>query len=196
MHTFDVIGMPNNSKYLNFWKPLMDRSGAFVLLIVVSPLSLCISVLLLLTGQKILFEHVRPGIDGRLFTLLKFTTMKAGRISPLGRWLRKTSLDELPQLWNVVKGEMSFVGPRPLLKEYLDIYSEEQRRRHDLKPGITGWAQVNGRNTLSLDEKVKLDLYYNRNVSWAFDMKILWMSLRQMIKWHEADYHQLEQKDH
>ncbi|MEQ9305818.1 MAG: sugar transferase [Marinoscillum sp.] len=184
--------MAKISKYLNFWKPLIDRSIAILLLIALLPVFLCIILVLLISGNRVFFMHVRPGLDGVPFKLIKFTTMKAGVVFSIGKILRKTSLDELPQLWNVIRGEMSIVGPRPLLMEYMQIYSEQQLRRHEVKPGVTGWAQVNGRNILSLRDKVAYDLYYVDHVSFWLDMKILLRSFGQVIKWSEADHHALK----
>ena len=139
------------------------------------------------------FVQNRPGLNQKIFSIFKFKTMRDTRdtdgkllpdferITPLGKTIRKLSLDELPQLWNVVLGEMSFVGPRPLLPEYLPLYSEEQNKRHQVKPGITGWAQVNGRNALSWQEKFKLDVYYRENQSFALDLKILIKTVGKVI---------------
>jgi len=145
-------------------------------------------------GTPIIFKHQRPGLHGKQFTFYKFRTMtntKNGegdllpdknRLTPLGSFLRKTSLDELPSLWNVLKGDMSLVGPRPLLMEYLPLYSKEQMRRHEVKPGITGWAQINGRNTISWDEKFKLDVWYVDNQSIWLDTKILFITAWKVLK--------------
>lgn len=139
------------------------------------------------------FVQNRPGLNQKIFSIFKFKTMRDTRdadgkllpdferITPLGKTIRKLSLDELPQLWNVVLGEMSFVGPRPLLPEYLPLYSEEQNKRHQVKPGITGWAQVNGRNALSWQEKFKLDVYYRENQSFFLDLKILIKTVGKVI---------------
>lgn len=139
------------------------------------------------------FVQNRPGLNQKIFSIFKFKTMRDTRdadgkllpdferITPLGKTIRKLSLDELPQLWNVVLGEMSFVGPRPLLPEYLSLYSEEQNKRHQVKPGITGWAQVNGRNALSWQEKFKLDVYYRENQSFFLDLKILIKTVGKVI---------------
>ena len=151
-------------------------------------------VIRMLDGGPVLFRQTRPGYRGRPFDLLKFRSMSAqrdasgellpdrDRITPTGAFLRKTSLDELPELINVLKGEMSLVGPRPLLMEYLDRYTPEQRRRHDVRPGITGWAQVHGRNALSWDEKFALDLWYVDNHSLVVDLEILAMTVGQVLK--------------
>ncbi|AMV71884.1 undecaprenyl-phosphate glycosylphosphotransferase [Desulfuromonas sp. DDH964] len=145
-------------------------------------------------GSPVLFRQTRPGLRGRPFEMYKFRTMTndrdfAGnllpddqRLTPFGKFLRSTSLDELPELINVLKGEMSLVGPRPLLMEYLDRYSPEQARRHEVRPGITGWAQVNGRNAISWEEKFKLDVWYVDNRSLWLDIKILWMTFAKVFK--------------
>lgn len=144
-------------------------------------------------GSPVLFRQTRPGQNGKVFQMIKFRTMSnargadgellpdAIRLTPFGRFLRSTSLDELPELWNVLKGDMSLVGPRPLLMEYLPLYSPEQARRHDVRPGITGWAQVNGRNALSWDEKFKLDVWYVENRTLWLDIKILWLTVRKVL---------------
>ena len=141
-------------------------------------------------GGPVLFRQTRPGLGGKPFTLLKFRTMvhsdgesdaDAQRLTLLGRGLRSISLDELPQLWNVLAGEMSLIGPRPLLMEYLPLYSPEQARRMEVRPGITGWAQVNGRNAISWEEKFRLDVWYVDNRSFLLDMKILWMTVWQVL---------------
>jgi lipopolysaccharide/colanic/teichoic acid biosynthesis glycosyltransferase len=144
-------------------------------------------------GSPILFRQTRPGQNARLFEMVKFRTMRdaydrsgnplsdAERLTAMGRFLRSTSLDELPELWNVLKGDMSLVGPRPLLIEYLPLYSPAQRRRHDVRPGVTGWAQVNGRNAIGWDEKFALDIWYVDNHDFWLDMKILWMTVLKVI---------------
>jgi lipopolysaccharide/colanic/teichoic acid biosynthesis glycosyltransferase len=158
-----------------------------VMLLVAAAIAICI-------GRPIFFRQVRPGLHGAPFAILKFRTMtdecdEQGRPLPderrltrLGRMLRITSVDELPTLWNVLRGDMSFVGPRPLLMEYLPLYSEEQRRRHEIRPGVTGWAQVNGRNAISWDEKFAFDLWYVDHASFALDLKILWLTARKVLK--------------
>jgi lipopolysaccharide/colanic/teichoic acid biosynthesis glycosyltransferase len=142
----------------------------------------------------VLFTQVRPGLQGKPFRMVKFRTMMdvcdiggellpdEQRLTPFGCFLRSTSLDELPELWNVVRGEMSIVGPRPLLIEYMPLYSPEQSRRHEVRPGITGWAQVNGRNSISWDEKFALDVWYVDNRSLWLDMKIIWLTIRKVVK--------------
>ncbi len=145
-------------------------------------------------GSPVLFRQTRPGQDGQPFNMMKFRSMRvskgpdgqqlpdAERITPLGGKLRSSSLDELPGLWNVLKGDMSLVGPRPLLVEYLPLYSPTQARRHELRPGITGWAQVNGRNALSWEKKFEFDVWYVDNRTIWLDLKIIWMTIRKVIK--------------
>ncbi|WP_241249691.1 sugar transferase [Rhodococcus sp. X156] len=144
-------------------------------------------------GRPVLFTQTRPGLHGRPFTMVKFRTMlpvdpargwtdDASRMTPLGRLLRATSVDELPTLWNIVRGDMSLVGPRPLLMQYLDRYSPEQARRHDVRPGLTGLAQVSGRNALSWEEKFRLDVKYIATQSLALDLKILWRTVRSVLR--------------
>lgn len=144
-------------------------------------------------GSPVFFRQTRPGANGRPFGMVKFRTMKdavdangnplpdAERMTPFGQFLRSTSLDELPELWNVLKGEMSLVGPRPLLMEYLPLYSEEQCRRHEVRPGVTGWAQVNGRNAISWEDKFKLDVWYVDNRSFWLDLKILFLTVKKVL---------------
>jgi lipopolysaccharide/colanic/teichoic acid biosynthesis glycosyltransferase len=144
-------------------------------------------------GSPVLFRQVRPGLQGRPFTMVKFRTMTdergpdgallpdAQRLTPFGRFLRASSLDELPELWNVLKGEMSLVGPRPLLMEYLPLYTPEQARRHEVRPGITGWAQVNGRNAISWADKFALDVWYVDHRSLWLDVQILWRTVRKVL---------------
>jgi len=144
-------------------------------------------------GSPVLFRQVRPGKDGELFEMVKFRTMRdvvdengkslpdSERITSFGRVLRSTSLDELPELWNVLKGDMSLVGPRPLLIEYLPLYSKKQYRRHEMRPGITGWAQVNGRNAISWEEKFKFDVWYVDNQSFWLDVKILLLTVKKIF---------------
>jgi len=172
----------------------VDVLGAGLGLVVLSPLLLVIAVLVRLRmGSPVLFRQTRPGLHDRPFELVKFRTMtdtrtSAGapapdeeRLTSLGRWLRRTSLDELPELLNVVRGDMSLVGPRPLLVEYLPLYSPEQARRHDVRPGITGWTQVNGRNALSWDDKFALDVWYVDHRSFRLDAAILARTVKQVL---------------
>lgn len=144
-------------------------------------------------GSPVLFRQVRPGLNGKPFTMVKFRTMRdavdkngtplpdSERMTPFGNFLRSTSLDELPELWNVLKGDMSLTGPRPLLMEYLPLYSKEQARRHEVRPGVTGWAQINGRNAISWEEKFKLDVWYVDNQSLWLDVKILFLTVKKVF---------------
>ena len=144
-------------------------------------------------GSPVLFRQVRPGLHGRPIGMIKFRTMKdaldasgnpladAERLTPFGQFLRSSSLDELPELWNVLRGDMSLVGPRPLLMEYLPLYSAEQARRHEVRPGVTGWAQVNGRNTLRWEDKFKLDVWYVDNRSFWLDIKVLFLTVKKVL---------------
>ena len=181
--------------YRRYGKRLLDVAGASAALVALSPLLLAVGGLVrALHGSPVLFRQPRAGRLGRPFTICKFRTMtgardEAGRLLPdharltsFGQLLRSTSLDELPELWNVLKGEMSLVGPRPLLVDYLPLYSPEQARRHDVRPGITGWAQVKGRNALTWEEKFRLDVWYADRVSLGLDLKILVMTLWQIAK--------------
>jgi lipopolysaccharide/colanic/teichoic acid biosynthesis glycosyltransferase len=157
------------------------------------PLAVLVLIIRIKLGSPALFRQIRPGIYGEVFTLVKFRTMSdergpdglllddARRLTRLGRFLRASSLDELPELWNVIRGDMSLVGPRPLLVEYLPLYTPEQARRHEVRPGITGWAQVNGRNAISWEDKFALDVWYVDNQSLWLDIKILWMTLRKVL---------------
>ena len=172
-------------------KRSFDFTVASLALLVLSPLLLALAILVYRRlGRPVLFRQQRPGLSERPFHLLKFRTMLAPnaglseeqRLTPFGSWLRSTSLDELPELWNVVKGDMSLVGPRPLLMQYLPLYNSEQRQRHKVRPGITGWAQVNGRNAISWEQKFALDVCYVRERSFWLDMKILFMTLRAALK--------------
>lgn len=173
----------------------MDLILAIALLLVLWPLMLGIALLVrMILGPPVLFRQQRPGYKGRPFFVCKFRTMidacgEDGQLLPdeqrlpaFGKILRRTSLDELPQLLNVLKGELSFVGPRPLLMEYLPLYSEEQMRRHDVRPGITGWAQVNGRNAVGWADRLAMDVWYADHRSFGLDMKILWMTLFKVFK--------------
>jgi lipopolysaccharide/colanic/teichoic acid biosynthesis glycosyltransferase len=176
-------------------KRLMDLIGAVAGLVVVYPVLVLVALAIRCTlGRPILFRQTRPGLDGVPFELLKFRTMKdavdsdrkpladATRLTRLGRFLRHTSLDELPELANILKGDMSFIGPRPLLMKYLPHYTPEQMRRHEVLPGITGWAQVNGRNTLSWEEKFALDVWYVDHANLMLDIKILLLTCKQVSK--------------
>ena len=176
-------------------KRWMDIAGALCGLLVLGPVILLLAALVRVKlGSPVLFRQVRPGMDGRAFQMAKFRTMTdardangdllpdADRLTGFGQFLRSSSLDELPELWNVLKGEMSLVGPRPLLMEYLPLYSERQARRHEVRPGITGWAQINGRNALSWDEKFELDVWYAENRSLWLDIKILFLTVWKVVK--------------
>lgn len=176
-------------------KRLMDICiSAVALLALALPLLVLMYLVRRKLGSPIFFRQVRPGLHGQPFEMIKFRTMTdargpdgawlpdAERLTPFGRWLRATSLDELPELWNVLKGDMSLVGPRPLLMEYLPLYTPEQARRHEVRPGITGWAQVNGRNAISWEEKFKLDVWYVDNRSLWLDIKILWLTVKKVLR--------------
>lgn len=176
-------------------KRLSDIIVAASALLILSPVLLWLAWLVKSRlGSPVLFRQLRPGLHGRPFEMLKFKSMKealgpdgqplpdAERLTPFGKWLRATSLDELPELWNVLKGEMSLVGPRPLLIEYLPLYSPEQERRHDVRPGVTGWAQINGRNAISWQNKFELDVWYVDNRSWALDIKIIIVTVVKVVK--------------
>ena len=176
-------------------KRIFDLTLSFVGLVILSPLLLILAVLVRIRlGRPVFFRQVRPGLGGSPFEPFKFRTMTdekntagellpdADRLTGFGRFLRVTSIDELPELWNVVRGDMSLVGPRPLLMEYLDLYTPEQFRRHEARPGITGWAQVNGRNALSWPERFELDVWYVDNRTIWLDLKILLMTIWQVIR--------------
>ncbi|MCL5043062.1 MAG: sugar transferase [Gammaproteobacteria bacterium] len=175
-------------------KRLIDVLASLFGLLLLSPLLVTVAVLVRIQmGSPVLFRQVRPGLNGKPFQMVKFRTMlnatdKSGnplpddqRLTRLGAFLRSTSLDELPELWNVLKGDMSLVGPRPLLMEYLPLYSAEQARRHEVRPGVTGWAQVNGRNAISWEEKFKLDVWYVDNQSLWLDIKILFLTVKKVL---------------
>lgn len=175
-------------------KHFIDKVFALVALIVLSPFVILIGIILFFDLKAWpIFVQKRPGFQQKIFSIYKFKTMRDitdekgallpdfDRVTPLGKVIRKLSLDELPQLINVLKGQMSFVGPRPLLPEYLPLYTEEQNKRHHVKPGITGWAQVNGRNALSWQEKFKLDVFYKENQSFVLDLKILIKTVGKVI---------------
>jgi sugar transferase EpsL len=176
-------------------KRLIDVTGAGLLIVLLSPVLGTVTGLVALSmGRPVLFRQQRPGLHGKSFTILKFRTMvdatdasgnplpDAQRITCVGRFLRRASLDELPELVNVLRGDMSLVGPRPLLTDYLPRYSQEQIRRHDVRPGITGWSQVNGRNALTWDEKFALDVWYVDNQSLRLDLRILGMTIGRVLK--------------
>ena len=176
----------------------MIRARDFVLsflgLALLAPLLLLVAAFVAIyLGRPVLYRQVRPGLYGQPFTMVKFRTMTDGlstdgyllpdaqRLTSFGRFLRATSIDELPELWNVLRGDMSLVGPRPLLMEYLPLYNSEQGRRHQVRPGVTGWAQVNGRNAISWQDKFALDVWYVDNRSMWLDIRILWMTVRKVL---------------
>ncbi|NQZ04710.1 sugar transferase [Idiomarina sp.] len=175
-------------------KRLIDFTVALVALIVALPILLiCALLIRLFIGKPVLFKQTRPGLKAKPFNMVKFRTMTnerdehgnllpdEKRLTRLGKFLRSTSLDELPELWNVLNGDMSLVGPRPLLMEYLDLYTDEQARRHEARPGITGWAQVNGRNAISWEQKFNLDVWYVDNQSMWLDIKIIFMTAKKVL---------------
>lgn len=174
-------------------KRAFDVVAAGATLVLLSPLLIAIGILVAMRlGRPILFRQPRPGLNGEVFELVKFRTMlnvdesrglvtNAERMTPLGARLRSWSLDELPSLINIIRGDMSFVGPRPLLVRYLPLYSEEQARRHEVRPGLTGLAQVNGRNALNWDRRFELDLYYVDNRSWSLDVQIMWKTVLKVL---------------
>lgn len=177
------------------WKVIIDLFFALVMLIIGLPVYILIAMLIKWQDPKgpVFFKQQRLGMNEKLFTLYKFRSMKvethrdgielsdSERLFSVGRFIRKMSLDELPQLINILKGDMSFIGPRPLPKEYLPYYTDQERKRHEVKPGISGWAQVNGRNNLSWEKKFELDVYYTQNICWYFDTKILLMTIRKVL---------------
>lgn len=175
-------------------KRFLDFIFSFSLLLVfLLPLLVLVLLIRYNLGSPFFFRQTRPGLHGRPFEMVKFRTMTderdadgnllpdAERLTKFGKFLRSTSLDELPELWNVLKGDMSLVGPRPLLMEYLPLYTKEQARRHEVRPGITGWAQVNGRNAISWEEKFALDVWYVENQSLWLDIKILWLTVKKVL---------------
>lgn len=177
------------------FKRIFDILLSILLIVLFSPVYIIVSLLILLKmGSPILFKQQRPGLHEKIFCIYKFRTMtndkdKYGEFLPdekrlvgIGKVIRSLSLDELPQIFNVLKGNMSFVGPRPLLIEYLPLYNARQKKRHNVKPGITGWAQVNGRNAISWEQKFKYDIWYVENKSFWLDMKILWMTFLKVLK--------------
>ena len=181
--------------YKNIIKPLLDRLVALLVLLLLLPVWLLLTVLLaLVNGGRPFFFQQRPGLHGKVFRVIKFKTMTDqrdrhgnllpdhDRLTSLGKLVRKTSLDEIPQLLNVLKGDMSLIGPRPLLVEYLPLYNGVQRRRHSVRPGITGWAQVNGRNAISWERKFEYDVWYADHVSFELDMKIIFLTIQKVIR--------------
>lgn len=190
------VNVASPSLYARFFKRPLDVVVSAVLLVVLSPILLCAIVLLKVANKSagVFFLQPRPGKDGRIFKIVKFKTMTdatdaegqllpdAVRLTRVGRLVRSTSIDELPQLWNVLKGDMSMIGPRPLLVQYLPLYSAEQARRHEVRPGITGWAQVHGRNAISWTEKFRYDVWYVDHCSLRVDCRIVWMTVRAILK--------------
>lgn len=181
--------------YKRFFKPLIDFGISLIAFVFLLPLFLLVASLLVLANRdNPFFLQLRPGKNGKLFHIVKFKTMNdkrdsegkllpdSERLTTVGKIVRKTSLDEIPQLINVLKGEMSLVGPRPLLPEYLELYTSRQQKRHDMRPGITGWAQVNGRNAISWGRKLDLDVWYVENVSFLLDLKIVWLTFLKVLK--------------
>lgn len=182
--------------YKHFFKRIIDFTIALLALLVLWPVLLIITIWLHYAnkGAGAFFTQERPGMNGKIFKLIKFKSMTDERdangillpddcrLTKVGRWVRATSIDELPQLFNVIKGDMSLIGPRPLLVQYLPLYSAEQARRHEVRPGITGWAQVNGRNAISWNQKFKLDVWYVDNCSLVLDLKIIFMTIGKVLK--------------
>lgn len=181
--------------YKSVFKRLLDLIASCFGVLILSPLIIFIALILFVGNQgKPFFYQVRPGKNEKLFKIIKFRTMNdkkdangnllpdKDRMTKIGHFVRKTSLDEIPQLFNVLKGEMSLIGPRPLLIEYLQHYNEEQKKRHNIRPGITGWAQVNGRNNINWKQKFAYDVWYVENVSFIFDCKILWLTFLKVVK--------------
>lgn len=190
-----TLKFQNKSWSIPMIKRIIDILGAGLGLLLLSPVLAVVAYIIRRgMGSPVLFRQTRPGLDGKPFQMIKFRTMQhmvdaAGkplpdgeRLTKLGHFLRSSSLDELPELWNVLKGEMSLVGPRPLLMEYLPLYSSEHNRRHEVRPGVTGWAQVNGRNAISWEEKFALDVWYVDNRSIWIDLKIIWLTIRKVIR--------------
>lgn len=176
-------------------KPFFDKLFSFLILLIASPFLLILIILLYVANHgEVWFRQERPGKNGKIFTVIKFKTMSderderghllpdEHRLTGIGKFIRTTSLDELPQLFNVLQGDMSFVGPRPLLVEYLPLYNQEQQRRHEVTPGITGWAQVNGRNTVSWPQKFTYDVWYVDHISFGLDIKILLLTVMKVFK--------------
>ncbi len=181
--------------YRSFLKNILDRILALAGLLIAAPVFFLVWLALMIAnrGEPFFFQP-RPGLNGRIFHIVKFRTMNnrrdvngellpdAERLTPVGRFVRKTSLDEIPQLINVLKGDMSLIGPRPLLVEYLPLYSSEQARRHDVRPGLTGWAQVNGRNAIDWETTFRLDVWYVDHLSFWLDLKIIWLTVLKVFR--------------
>ena len=188
--------------YKNFFKRIIDFTIVFIALLIIWPILLIITIWLHFAnkGAGAFFTQERPGKDGKIFKVIKFKSMtderdengnllpNDQRITKVGYFIRKTSIDELPQLINVLKGDMSLIGPRPLMPRYLGLYSKEQARRHDVRPGITGWAQVNGRNNITWTEKFKLDVWYVDNCSFWIDIKIIFMTIKNVLQHKDVQY--------
>ncbi|HEC1754540.1 TPA: undecaprenyl phosphate N,N'-diacetylbacillosamine 1-phosphate transferase [Campylobacter lari] len=180
--------------YKNGLKRVFDFFLALILLIIFLPFMALIGIVLKIVQGSVFFKQARPGLNEKIFYIYKFKTMSDEtdengkllpdelRLKPFGKLVRSLSLDELPQLFNVLKGDMSFIGPRPLLVEYLPLYNQEQKKRHDVRPGITGWAQINGRNAISWEQKFKYDVEYVQNCSFLFDLKIFFMTIVKVLK--------------
>lgn len=181
--------------YARFVKPVIDTCTALIIITVTSPLFMvCVAMLYFANDGQVWFLQERPGKNGRPFKVIKFKTMNDKRddnghllpddqrLTRVGKFIRTTSLDELPQLMNILRGEMSLIGPRPLLMEYLPLYSQTQRRRHEVKPGITGWAQVNGRNEVPWKERFEYDVWYVDNISFSVDMKIFLRTIAKVVR--------------
>ncbi|MCR6587757.1 undecaprenyl phosphate N,N'-diacetylbacillosamine 1-phosphate transferase [Campylobacter insulaenigrae] len=180
--------------YKNGFKRILDFCLALVLLIIFLPFILLIALMLKIIQGSVIFKQARPGLNEKIFYIYKFKTMSDEkdengellsdeiRLKPFGKFIRSLSLDELPQLFNVLKGDMSFIGPRPLLVEYLPLYNNEQKKRHNVRPGITGWAQINGRNAISWEQKFKFDVEYVNKYSFLFDVKIFFMTIIKVLK--------------
>ena len=181
--------------YNNFFKRLFDFAAALTGIVILSPVFIIVTIFLAVANDgKPFFIQPRPGKHGRIFRIVKFKTMNDKkdadgnllsdeiRLTKIGSFVRKTSLDEIPQLFNIIIGDMSLIGPRPLLTQYLHLYSDFQNRRHEVKPGITGWAQVNGRNAISWDKKFELDVWYVDNMSFLLDVKIIFRTIQKVVK--------------
>ena len=181
--------------YKSFLKRSLEFILTFLILLFLTPIYFLVALLVLVNiGSPIFFKQSRPGLNGKVFNIFKFRTMTneydnngillpdEDRLTKFGQFMRSTSLDELPSLWSVLNGDMSLIGPRPLLVEYLPLYSKKQARRHEVRPGVTGWAQVNGRNAINWDEKFEMDVWYVDNQSFLLDIKILWLTLKKVIK--------------
>ena len=195
MRILKEIMKPGDTFYKTYGKRWFDLLLTIPGLVVISPALLMIALLVKSRlGSPVLFKQIRPGLNGKPFTIYKFRTMTdardpegkllpdAQRLTRLGRFLRSTSLDELPELWNVIKGDMSLVGPRPLLMQYLDRYTRKQARRHEAKPGVTGWAQMNGRNAITWEEKFDFDVWYVDHCSLFLDLRILLLTLLKVVR--------------